>query len=85
MAAKGLTQERLAERVGVKQPTVSRWLRGAWPEVPYLPVIASELGVTVDDLLATSLPRDVPSEMAREADVLRARVQKRTHQKRKRG
>lgn len=49
--AQGLTQEALAERIGVSGQTVSKWETAAtWPDVALLPVIADVFGVTVDAL-----------------------------------
>ena len=48
--AKKLTQERVAERLGVNSQTVSRWECGTtMPDVLMLPEIARLYGVTVDD------------------------------------
>ena len=48
---KGLTQERLAEILGVSVQSVSRWECGnTLPDVMLLPEIARLYGVTVDDL-----------------------------------
>lgn len=49
---KGLTQEELAEYVGVSKPAVSKWESGqSYPDITLLPVIASYFGISVDDLL----------------------------------
>ena len=66
----GLTQGQLAERIGVTQPTVSRWLKGATPdpqqELVLRDLIAAEgLQVAVADLIARTSPpareyRDAP-------------------------
>ena len=48
---KGLTQERLADILGVSMQSVSRWECGnSLPDVMLLPEIARVYGVTVDDL-----------------------------------
>ena len=48
---KGLTQERLAEQLGVSVQSVSRWECGnTLPDVLMLPELARLYGVTVDDL-----------------------------------
>lgn len=50
--AKGLTQQALAEKIGVSDKTVSRWESdGGYPDVPTLVPLARALGVTVDELL----------------------------------
>ena len=55
--AKGLTQQELAEKIGVSDKTVSRWESdGGYPDVPTLAPLARALGVTVDDLLNTQRP-----------------------------
>ena len=47
--AVGLTQERLAERLGVERTTVVRWERGGSQPVPWLrPRLAAALGVSAD-------------------------------------
>ena len=47
-----LTQERLAERLGVNSRSVSRWENGAcMPDYALLPLLAKELNVCVADLL----------------------------------
>lgn len=54
---KHLTQQELAERVGVSDKTVSRWESGGgYPDVPVLVPLARALGVTVDDLLDDRRP-----------------------------
>ena len=49
---KNLTQEKLAEFLGVSFQTISKWERGeSYPDITMLPVIASLFGVTTDELL----------------------------------
>ena len=49
---KGLTQESLANLVGVSSAAVSKWETGAsYPDITLLPPIARALGITVDTLL----------------------------------
>lgn len=46
-----LTQEELAERLGVSYQSVSRWENGAtYPDIELLPAISKLLGITVDKL-----------------------------------
>ena len=55
--AKGLTQQELADRLGVSNKTVSRWeSEGGFPDVSLLVPLARALGVTVDDLLDEERP-----------------------------
>ncbi len=54
--SKNLTQQDLAERLGVSDKSVSRWENGSYPDVALLGPLAKELGVTVDDLLGTAPP-----------------------------
>ena len=51
--AAGLTQERLAEKLGVEQPAVSKWERGTFDSIDTgrLEAIAGVLGVTVAELI----------------------------------
>ena len=50
--AKAMTQQDLADQLGVSNKTVSRWESGGgYPDVPLLVPLARALGVTVDDLL----------------------------------
>ena len=50
-----LTQERLAELLGVSAQAVSKWETGAsCPDISLLPQLSAALGVTLDELFATS-------------------------------
>ena len=48
---RGLTQQELADRIGVSNKSVSRWESGSYPDVPTLLSLARALDVTVDALL----------------------------------
>ena len=49
----GLSQEGLAERIGVSRQSISKWETGeALPEISKLPLLASAFGVTADWLLS---------------------------------
>ncbi|MCM1298714.1 MAG: helix-turn-helix domain-containing protein [Firmicutes bacterium] len=48
--SKGITQEQLAEAVGVTPQAVSKWEMNGFPDTPLLPLIADFLGVSVDRL-----------------------------------
>ncbi len=48
---RGMTQEALAEVIGVSAQTISKWENSTtWPDVALLPVIADVFGVTIDAL-----------------------------------
>ena len=71
--ARGMTQEALAEVIGVSAQTISKWETGTtWPDVALLPVIADVFGVTIDALYgredaARSLSSDTAIDAAMEA------------------
>lgn len=55
--AKGLTQQELADLLGVSNKSISRWESdGGYPDVPLLLPLARALGVSVDDLLDGEKP-----------------------------
>ena len=47
----GLTQEQLATRLGISPQSVSKWENSVtMPDITLLPVLATELGITIDEL-----------------------------------
>lgn len=49
---KGITQQTLAEIVGVSFQTISKWENGgAHPDITYLPILSKYFGVTIDQLM----------------------------------
>ena len=47
----GLTQEQLATRLGISAQSVSKWENAVtMPDIALLPMLAGELGVTIDEL-----------------------------------
>ena len=47
----GLTQEQLAEKIGIGAQSVSKWENEvAMPDITTLPLLAEIFGVTIDDL-----------------------------------
>ena len=52
---RGITQEAMAQHLGITPQAVSKWERGvATPDVALLPDISAYFGVTIDDLFAVS-------------------------------
>lgn len=47
---KGITQEQLADAVGVSAQAVSKWEQGSFPDASLLPAAADFLGVKIDEL-----------------------------------
>ena len=47
----GLTQEQLAEHLGISPQSVSKWETAVtMPDISLLPALAEELGVSIDEL-----------------------------------
>ena len=59
----GLTQEQLADRMGVKQATISRYEAGRLPRGRELKMLAEALNVRVADLIETVLAVDLQNEL----------------------
>lgn len=63
-----MTQEELAEQLGVSFQSVSRWENNAcYPDMELLPVIAEFFGVTVDNLMGMNAARE-EAEIAKVLD-----------------
>ncbi len=55
---RGVTQEAVAEHLGITAQSVGKWERGeGFPDITLLPAIALYFGVTVDDLLGVGKAR----------------------------
>jgi len=49
---RGITQDELAEHVGVSKASVSKWENGnSYPDITHLPIIASYFDISIDQLL----------------------------------
>ncbi|MBQ1998197.1 MAG: helix-turn-helix transcriptional regulator, partial [Spirochaetales bacterium] len=74
-----LTQEALADRLGVTYQSISRWENGTtYPDLELIPAIAEVLAVTVDELLG--MPQLEKEKRAVEAfDELRRECMKRDY------
>lgn len=56
---RGLTQETLAEALGVTSQAVSRWeANGGYPDMEMIPAIANYFGVSIDELFGYSSNRE---------------------------
>lgn len=53
---KRMTQQELADALGVSNKSISRWESGAWPDAPTLPTLAKALGISTDTLLGCEPP-----------------------------
>ena len=72
----GLTQEQLAERLGIGPQSVSKWENAAaMPDISTLPLLAEIFGVTIDDLFDLSVEQRlnrIESRMDMEQDLPQA-------------
>ena len=57
-----LTQEQLADMVGVSAQAVSKWESGGYPDPSLLPVIADSLGASIDELYGRETVRKYSSK-----------------------
>lgn len=52
---KGVTQDELAEYIGVSKASVSKWETGqSYPDITFLPQLATYFNITIDDLMGYS-------------------------------
>ncbi len=68
---KGLTQEQLADAVGVSAQAVSKWELSSFPDAQLLPAVADCLGVTIDELFGRK-KEETPDIYTQIADHLRS-------------
>lgn len=93
----GLTQEQLAEKLGIAPQSVSKWENAvAMPDIATLPLLAETFGVSIDDLfdLTTEqrlnrienrmdIENELPQDVFREyEDFLKVQLPSETYQKR---
>lgn len=70
---RGLTQEQMAEYMGVSSQAVSKWENNiSYPDVSLLPILANLFSVTTDELLGVDIARraEQTEEICRTADEL---------------
>lgn len=75
--AAGLTQEAMAEKLGVSAQAVSKWENGqSCPDISLLPTIANLFGISIDELLTgeTAVVSMVPKEERKPLEQLTMRV-----------
>ena len=74
--ALGVTQEQLADRLGVSAPAVSKWEQGAsYPDVTLLPALARTLGIDLNTLMGferTPEKAEVTRMLTRVSDAAKA-------------
>ncbi len=67
--ANGLSQEALAEKLGLSRQAISKWERAeASPDTDNLMALAQLYGITLDDLLSAKTGAPVPGEKAQDAE-----------------
>ncbi|MDE5994913.1 MAG: helix-turn-helix domain-containing protein, partial [Oscillospiraceae bacterium] len=63
--SKGMTQQDVAEKIGISNKTVSKWeCNDGYPDITMLPVIAEIFGITVDELLKGEIRNEEKEEKA---------------------
>ncbi|MGI6157240.1 MAG: helix-turn-helix domain-containing protein [Saccharofermentanales bacterium] len=74
----GLTQDQLAERVGVSAQAVSKWENGqSYPDIATLPKLADIFDVSMDDLFSKPVTAEtvyVPEEERKPSDEMLLRI-----------
>lgn len=63
---RGMTQEQLADAVGVSAQAVSKWEQGSYPDASLLPAAADCLGVPIDALFGRGTPQKTLEELVRQ-------------------
>ena len=58
MKQKGITQRALSEKIGVNQPTISRWFNGQEPYSKALSRLSEEFNIPVELLQSDNLSED---------------------------
>lgn len=56
---RGVTQEQLADAVGVSAQAVSKWEISSYPDAGLLPAIADFLNVTIDELYGRNHEKEI--------------------------
>ncbi len=80
--AKGITQEELANKLGLSPQAISKWeCDASCPDISLLPDLCRELGITTDELLTgnSNEVKLVPSEQRKKLDELTLRIRMDTH------
>lgn len=73
----GMTQEQLAEKMGVSRQTVSKWESAAsYPEMEKLIALCELFGCTLDELIRGELPTPEPEPVESEMETLPPQVQR---------
>ena len=84
---KGLTQEQLAEKLGVTNKTVSRWETGKYmPDLSLLKPLSEELGITLNELLSgekienVKIVENTEKSIINTIDYSKQKIEKERHQ-----